>query len=433
MADATTTRYQYVKPEVGASADTWGAKINQVFDDLDAMTSALATAGSANAYTLTTGLSLAAYVTGQRFKVIPNFSNTGAATLNVDAIGAKNIYKNTGGTLGAVGTGNIVSGVPIDVVYDGTQFVAELNREGQPIDAELTALAALSYSADSVVTMTGAATFTLAASSTFVRTTGDQSIAGAKTFTGTFEVSADYAGFYIRDTAAAADNERWRFLGGGNGIIYFQALTDDLMTAGTAFSITRTGATVTEVDFASGTLKSLGVAVRVAGKTALPVPAAAMVGRTTNGAAAGQTETTTNKIILRTLDFDQSTDEYAQFVIPSMPKSWNEGTITAQFIGTSTGTGDVVLGLQAVAISDDDVLDAAFGTAQYVTDTMGTANDQFTTAETSAITIAGTPAVGDMVVFQVVRAASNGSDTLNADYKLLGVKLFLTTDAANDA
>jgi hypothetical protein len=163
----------------------------------------------------------------------------------------------------------------------------------------------------------------------------------------------------------------------------------------------------------------------------MPVPASAMKPRTSSGAAAGSSETATNKIMVESLDFDQSTDEFAQFMVP-MPKSWNEGTVTAKFIWTATTTGDVVWGLQGVAISDDDVLDAAFGTAQTVTDSVTAANDVMHSAFTSAVTIAGTPAERDLVIFQVYRDADNGSDTLAADAKLLAVVLQLTVNAADD-
>lgn len=163
------------------------------------------------------------------------------------------------------------------------------------------------------------------------------------------------------------------------------------------------------------------------------IPAGAMASRTTSGAAAGTAETTTNKVMVKTLDFDASTDEFAQFAI-RMPKSWNEGTVTAAFLwSNASGTGNVVWGLQAVAISDDDALDAAFGTAQTVTDSVTAAGDLMQSAATSAITIAGTPAAGDLVVFQAYRDADNGSDTLAGDARLHGVTLFYTIDTMTDA
>jgi len=69
--------------------------------------------------TATAALGMSAYVTGQRFFFLAPSTNTGASTLNINAIGAKAITKN--GTT-ALAAGDIASGAVIQVVYDGTQF-----------------------------------------------------------------------------------------------------------------------------------------------------------------------------------------------------------------------------------------------------------------------------------------------------------------------
>lgn len=163
------------------------------------------------------------------------------------------------------------------------------------------------------------------------------------------------------------------------------------------------------------------------------IPAGSMIARTTSGAAAGTTETSTYKIMLKTLDFDKDTDEFAQFHI-RMPNGWNEGTITAEFVWTSTGTGDVIWGIQGVSISNDDVIDGIdFGTAVTVTDSVTAANDLMKTTSTGACTISGSPATGDWCVFQVYRDANAAGDTCTADAKLIGVVFNYTLATINDA
>ena len=160
-----------------------------------------------------------------------------------------------------------------------------------------------------------------------------------------------------------------------------------------------------------------------------------MYGATTNPADAQQVETTATRPDMKVLDFDAGTDEFAQFTV-AMPKSWNEGTVTYQVYWTpaSTNTGNCIFGLQGVACADGDTIDVAYGTAITVTDAgIGTVEDQQVSAESSAVTIAGSPAAGEQTYFQLYRDANAGGDTFSADARVLGVKLFYTTDAANDA
>ena len=175
-------------------------------------------------------------------------------------------------------------------------------------------------------------------------------------------------------------------------------------------------------------------AVKVAGKETIWIPAAAMYPESTNGCASLAQVELSNGPELKALDFDKSSDEHAQFTI-AFPKSWNEGTITFQayFTATSTDTGTTAWGLSGVSLSDNGDLNTAFGTTVVATAKAhsGTSNDLDVTAESGDVTIAGSPAAGDLCIFQVLRDVS--ADDLDADARLLGIKLCFTTDAANDA
>ena len=63
--------------------------------------------------------SLAAYAAGQMFYFVAAGDNTGAVTLNINSLGAKNVTKN--GTTALV-AGEIKSGQTVAVIYDGTRF-----------------------------------------------------------------------------------------------------------------------------------------------------------------------------------------------------------------------------------------------------------------------------------------------------------------------
>ena len=77
--------------------------------------------GTADAITLTVTPAITAYAAGQTFRFISTAANTGAATLNVSSLGAKNIRKETGAT--ALASGDIPATAMVEVTYDGTQFI----------------------------------------------------------------------------------------------------------------------------------------------------------------------------------------------------------------------------------------------------------------------------------------------------------------------
>jgi len=77
------------------------------------------TVSGTNTYTAGTTPALTAYVTGQPFLCTFTNANTGAATLNIDGLGAKSITKNSGQ---ALELGDIRAGQIMLLAYDGTNF-----------------------------------------------------------------------------------------------------------------------------------------------------------------------------------------------------------------------------------------------------------------------------------------------------------------------
>ena len=183
-----------------------------------------------------------------------------------------------------------------------------------------------------------------------------------------------------------------------------------------------------------GAITQNSVAVKVGGKESIWVPSVSMYPSTTNGCATiAQIETTALRPDAKVLDFDASSDENAQFSI-AFPKLWNEGTVTFQAFWTVTGTntGTVAWGLSAVAIADNDSINTAFGTNVVATAKAhsGTSNDLDVSAESGAVTIAGSPSVNETCFFQLMRDVS--ADTQSGDARLVGIKLFFTTDTLTD-
>jgi hypothetical protein len=76
------------------------------------------TSAGTNTITLAASRAMTAYAQGDMYTFKAGGTNTGATTLNVDSLGAKNVQFNGAACTG----GEIVSGLMYTVVYDGTQF-----------------------------------------------------------------------------------------------------------------------------------------------------------------------------------------------------------------------------------------------------------------------------------------------------------------------
>jgi hypothetical protein len=182
---------------------------------------------------------------------------------------------------------------------------------------------------------------------------------------------------------------------------------------------------------ATGKWQEGGVSISPIGKHDIWIPASAMMRRVTTGSSSlTQVEQATSLANIAVLDFDTTTQEYASFTV-SLPRNWNNGTITYFVYWTAaSGTGGVAWEIKGGAYSDGDVLTTAMGTAIRVTDTFLAANQVHITAESGALTIAGTPADNDFLAFEITRVVGDAADTLAVDARLLGVKVVFTTDAA---
>ena len=211
---------------------------------------------------------------------------------------------------------------------------------------------------------------------------------------------------------------------GANLSAEFSSLTT---TKGGVMAVRSLGAAAWKVEYSSDYLSGISTV----GKHKLWIPAAAM--RPQTGSSPASSDNTSSNVQYYTLDFDQSAVEGAFFNI-SMPSSADE-TAAITFVPVWTaasGSGDVVWRMYAWAFGNDDTLSAAFGTLTEVTDTLLATNDLHRGPESGALTITNTWAANDTLVFAIFRAGSDGDDTLNADAKLLGVEMYITTNAATD-
>jgi hypothetical protein len=217
--------------------------------------------------------------------------------------------------------------------------------------------------------------------------------------------------------------------------------------------------------YVGGTLLSVGGGGGGVGKETIWVPANAMTPTETDGCSAITAVETMAYFPMFTspdlyvLNFPDDENTHAQFSV-AFPKSWNLGTISYQVFWTrgdwQPSTDGVEWGLQGVALGDNDGISAGLNTGfPYITLIQDNAQDWASTgaewgclvsAESGDVTIAGShnnPSTGladdQLCYFRVLRNPDGshgnpptGHDDMSGDASLHGIKLFFTTDTAND-
>ena len=334
------------------------------------------------------------------------------------------------------GSAAVVYDLLTDANLAGTTALAALKLAGTTVTstgAELNILDGVTSTASELNLVDGSSAGTIVNSKAVIYSSGGQVNGTTLAIAGT-EITATAAELNYNDTGAAV----------GTVVASKTVTADANKDVASLRNLTLTG----ELDAATldisgnadidGTLEADvltvdGVAAKVAGLETIYVPATAMYPNTTSGCADIAQVELSNGPELKCLDFDPSSDENAQFTV-CFPKSWNEGTITFQAFWTVTGTdtGTVAWGLSGVSIADDASVNTAFGTNVVATAKAfsGTSNDMTVSAASSAVTVASA-AVDTQTYFQIMRDVS--ADSQAGDARLLGIKLFFTTDAKNDA
>jgi len=131
--------------------------------------------------------------------------------------------------------------------------------------------------------------------------------------------------------------------------------------------------------------------------------------------------------------FDPTSPEYVWYSW-APPKRWNNGTIQFQVYWSldSVGTNDVVWNLEVGAHSDGDSIANSFNIGTVTDSGTGADGDLQISAKSSALTVANTPATGDLIKLTWYRNAGAAGDTATVDAHGIGIKIFWTADAGSD-
>jgi hypothetical protein len=202
--------------------------------------------------------------------------------------------------------------------------------------------------------------------------------------------------------------------------------------SGAAESCTAAVTTSTSDTFTNKTIDAEGTGNVITLSSKIWLPAAGCAGTTgtlmwdtlasnapTATCAAGSTETT---MMRGTADFPDSDNTYSLQQIIMLPDDW-AGNVDVKFLWQAAATtGDVVWQVATSCRADAEVNDAAYNTANTVTDAAKGTTLQLNTASITGITMTGC-AAGELMHLKVMRDRGHASDTITGVVSLVGVEV----------
>lgn len=202
MADTTTTHYSFVKPEVGASAETWGGKNNTNWDDADSAIFACCTK-AANLADLADKAAARANLDLEPGVDVQAYSALLTSFAAQNGVVANRMFYTT--DVNTIGLASITSFI-FTLLDDANAAAARttlgltIGTDVQAYNGNLANLAVLTFAADEIMYATGAASVAKASLTTFGRSLiDDADAAAARTTLGmsangsSLVTAADYA------------------------------------------------------------------------------------------------------------------------------------------------------------------------------------------------------------------------------------------------
>lgn len=345
--------------------------------------------GSANTYTLTLAPAITAYAAGQVFWSRIATANTGASTLNVNAVGAKAIRRRDNSALLA---NDLIAGQIAGFAYDATSDNFELlTPVGQPMGLVRNAQSAnytlLATDIGALVDFTSAVTATLTAAATVgagYYVTIRNSSTGQVTISGTVDSLTNLILGPLQSITVYSDGSNYKSISGTN-----------------------------------------------LGRQTIGAPLQAWTATTTSGATSVTLETGANDNMVVGFRFLGSGTEKIQLFIPA-PHGADDGKLNASFTDhmDSGSSATAIYALEALAFGSGDALDLAFGSAESAALFHSAASAQYEGSITN-VTVANAGATKKWWLVQFSRVGGHSSDNAGSTV-VRALKLFYRINRQSD-